>query len=84
MLDSIVDPCTSGLRFGLFCSSCLDARTRAPVHNSAGDEQDTTGLENLGLPKSVMNEMQTLSVEEQNMILGAVGLAPGDESALAS
>lgn len=41
-----------------------------------GNEHGTGGLDKLGLPKSVQNEMQGLSQEEQNMILGAVGLSP--------
>jgi hypothetical protein len=42
----------------------------------SGDQEGGEALAKTGLPKSVISEMKGLSIEEQNMILGAVGLAP--------
>jgi hypothetical protein len=41
-----------------------------------GSKTGPNSLDDLGLPKSVVSEIQGLSAEEQNMILGAVGLSP--------
>jgi hypothetical protein len=42
----------------------------------SGDQEGGEALAKTGLPKSVISEMKGLSIEEQNMILGAVGLSP--------
>jgi len=53
----------------------LSGRRKTSVHDP-GSEAGAINLDDLGLPKTVKSEIQGLSIEEQNMILGAVGLAP--------
>jgi hypothetical protein len=46
----------------------------------SSSEKGPGNSDRLGLPKSVQSELSALSAEEQNMILGVVGLAPQKSS----